>query len=333
VSLVGEVRPAQLEVRSRAAGSANRTLRVDDKQLMSEDVCGIRLVDVEGRRLPDWTPGSHIDIALPDGRTRQYSLCGDRWDPYAYQIAVLREEDGRGGSVFIHDELRVGDTVTLGGPRNNFPLVPAERYLFVAGGIGITALLPMVEHAVKLGADWTLHYAGRSRSRMAYLERLERWGDRVQVYSDDERTRIDLTALLRAQPPGTKIYCCGPSRMLDEVAHAGAGGDVGRLRIERFVQRAARPPARTSPFRVAMAATGVEVTVEPGTSVLDAVNAAGAGILASCRMGVCGTCETRVLGGQPDHRDSLLPEDDPTTSDRMYPCVSGSLGDLLVLDA
>jgi ferredoxin-NADP reductase len=168
------------------------TLRVIAKEVQADGVLTLELAAPAGGRLRDWTPGSHIDLVLPNGLTRQYSLCGDRWDAFSYRVGVLREPSGRGGSAFVHDELTVGDLVGVGGPRNNFPLVPSERYLFVAGGIGITPILPMMHQADALGADWRLLYGGRRRGSMAFLDELSRYGDRLQVRPEDEHGLLDL---------------------------------------------------------------------------------------------------------------------------------------------
>ena len=179
-----------------SAGADVATLRVIGKTVVAEDVMTLELAAPSGGRLRDWTPGSHIDLRLPNGMTRQYSLCGDRWDPSTYRVGVLREPAGHGGSAFVHDELAVGDVVGVAGPRNNFPLVPSDSYLFVAGGIGITPLLPMIAQADLLGADWRLLYGGRRRASMAFLEELEAYGDRVQVAPQDEYGLLDLPSVL-----------------------------------------------------------------------------------------------------------------------------------------
>ncbi|MFJ9387827.1 PDR/VanB family oxidoreductase [Nocardioides sp. NPDC101246] len=307
-------------------------LQVTRKRLLAEGVCGLELTSPECARLPDWTPGSHIDLSLGNGLTRQYSLCGDRWDPYTYQVAVLREFESRGGSAYIHDELTEGDLVDIAGPRNNFPLAPADGYLFVAGGIGITPLLPMLEQADLLGTPWRLLYGGRRRSSMAFLDRLAAWGDRVEVCPQDESGLLDLAAVT-AQPPGTKVYCCGPGPLLDAARSTAAGLPAGHLRTERFVAGVVPPPVRSTAFDVELARSGVTVTVPPGASVLDALAGAGVPVLASCRQGVCGTCETDVLAGVPDHRDSLLDEEERRRGDCFYPCVSRAASDRLVIDA
>jgi ferredoxin-NADP reductase len=317
---------------STPSRSGKARLEVVRKHALSEGVCGLVLSDPSGNRLPDWTPGSHVDLTFSNGLTRQYSLCGDRWDAMTYEVGVLREPGSRGGSAYVHDELGEGDFIELGGPRNNFALVPADRYLFIAGGIGITPLLPMIEQAEVLGVPWHLLYGGHTRSSMAFIDRLERWDDRVELRPQDEYGLLDLSVIID-QPAGTKVYCCGPGPLLDAVRAAGARLPAGHLRTERFVAGTLPAPLRTTPFTLELARTGVTVTVGPGTSVLDAVASAGVPILASCRQGICGTCETGVVAGVPDHRDSLLEDDERERGDCFYPCVSRAASDRLVIDA
>jgi ferredoxin-NADP reductase len=314
-------------------GAANVvTLRVTAKTVVADGVASLELAHPDGRRLPDWTPGSHIDVMLPNGLTRQYSLCGDRWDAHSYRVGVLREPGGRGGSAYVHDELRPGDLVGVGGPRNNFPLVPARRYLFVGGGIGITPLLPMVHQADLLGVDWQLLYGGRRRASMAWLDELADYGDRVEVVPQDESGLLDLAGFLGAPGPGVRVYCCGPAPLLAAIEAACASWPAHSLRTERFVAADQGAPARTVPFEVELARSGATVTVTPGVSVLDAVHSAGVDVLSSCRQGTCGTCETTVLAGTPDHRDSILEDDERAAGDCMFICVSRALDDRLVLD-
>ena len=315
-----------------AAAGTNVLLVVAEKRVVAEDVATVTLTAADGARLPDWTPGSHIDLVLPNGLTRQYSLCGDRWDPHTYRVGVLLEGAGRGGSAYVHRELSPGHAVGVGGPRNNFPLVPAERYLFIAGGIGITPLLPMVHQADLLGADWRLLYGGRRRASMAFLDELARYGDRVQVVPQDERGLLDLPAFLGEPRAGTRVYCCGPAPLLAAVETACAGWPPYALRTERFVADERTAPVRTAPFEVELARSGTTVTVPPELTVLEAVAGAGVEVLSSCRQGICGTCETGVLAGRPDHRDSLLDDDERAAADCMYICVSRSASDRLVLD-
>ncbi|MCX5191704.1 PDR/VanB family oxidoreductase [Streptomyces sp. NBC_00268] len=321
------------------------TLTVTAKEPVAEGVVSLTLAHPDGARLPDWTPGSHIDLVLPDGTTRQYSLCGDRWDAHTYRIAVLREPAGQsgsprsseggsgGGGAQVHDRLRPGDRVGVGGPRNHFPLVPSEKYLFIAGGIGITPLLPMVHQAELLDVDWQLLYGGRTRASMAFHEELtEAYGERVHVVPQDELGLLDLATWLGTPRPDTKVYCCGPAPLLAAVEAACAAWPPYALRVERFTAVARTAPAREEPFEVELRRTGRTVTVTPDVSVLEAVRRVGADVLSSCEQGTCGTCLTPVLEGQPDHRDSVLADHERAANDWMFLCVSRSCGDRLVLD-
>jgi ferredoxin-NADP reductase len=314
------------------AGADVATLRVTSKDVQADGVLTLELGSPSGGRLRDWTPGSHIDLVLPNGLTRQYSLCGLRWDPFTYRVGVLMEPEGRGGSSYVHDHLQVGDLVGVGGPRNNFALVPSEQYLFVAGGIGITPILPMVHQAEMLGADWRLLYGGRQRGSMAFLDELERYGDRVVVRPQDEYGLLDLAGFLGEPRDGVRIYACGPAPLLAAMDRICTPWPPYSLRTERFVAEEAGAPARTAPFEVELARSGVAVTVTPDVTVLEALNRVGIEVLSSCRRGVCGTCEITVLAGRPDHRDALLDDDERDANDCMYVCISRSRDDRLVLD-
>ncbi|MET9387635.1 PDR/VanB family oxidoreductase [Streptomyces sp. NPDC002928] len=309
------------------------TLEIRSKDAVADGVVSLTLSRPDGGRLPDWTPGSHIDLVLPDGTIRQYSLCGDRWDAHSYRIAVLREPAGRGGSAYVHERLAPGDLVGVGGPRNNFPLVPAGQYLFIAGGIGITPLLPMIQQAELMCVDWSLLYGGRTRPSMAFREELSQmYGDRVHLAPQDECGLLDLATWLGEPAPGTKVYCCGPAPLLAAMERACSTWPPYSLRTERFAAAVQTAPVRGTPFEVELRRTGSTVTVEPGVSVLQAIRRAGADVLSSCEQGTCGTCLTPVLEGVPDHRDSLLAEHERAANDCMFPCVSRSCGDRLVLD-
>src|SRR3954447_19911958 len=229
------------------------TLAVTGKQVVADGVATLTLAAPDGGRLPDWTPGAHIDVVLGNGLTRQYSLCGDRWDARTYRVGVLLERASRGGSAYVHEQLQPGHLVGVGGPRNNFPLVPSERYLFVAGGIGITPLLPMMRQADLLGADWRLLYGGRHRASMAFLDELASYGDRVQVVPQDEFGLLDLPAFLGSPRPGVRIYSCGPAPLLAAMETACADWPAHALRTERFVGEETGAPVRTTPFEVELA--------------------------------------------------------------------------------
>ncbi|TQM11547.1 PDR/VanB family oxidoreductase [Pseudonocardia kunmingensis] len=306
-------------------------LRVVRREQVAEDVLALTLADPAGNRLAPWTPGSHLDLILPDGVVRQYSLCGDRWDGHRYRIAVLREPHSRGGSEWIHAELREGDVLAHGGPRNNFPMVPADRYAFIAGGIGITPLLPMIQQAVRTGREWRLLYGGRRRPSMAFLDELERLGGRVDVAPQDEVGLLDVAGWLGAPDPATRVYCCGPAGLLDAAAAACAGWPPYTLRTERFVA-ASQDRAVDQSFAVTLSRSGRRLEVRPGQSILDVLATAGIGILSSCRQGTCGTCEVAVVAGTPDHRDSVLTDADRAAGDCMLVCVSRARTDHISLD-
>ncbi|MFE1322347.1 PDR/VanB family oxidoreductase [Kitasatospora phosalacinea] len=312
-------------------------LVVTGRRSEAEGVVSLTLARPDGGPLPDWTPGAHLDLLLGDGLERQYSLCGDPADAAAWTVAVLREADGRGGSVRVHDALHEGAAVRVRGPRNHFALLPAPRYLFVAGGIGITPLVPMLAAAEAAGADWSLLYVGRSRATMAFAGQLaDRYGPRVLLRPRDETPRPDLAAHLAAHlaTPGgrAEVYCCGPRPLLEAVERhcAQAGGPPAH--VERFRPR---EPAGVGPeraFTLVLARSGLTLTVPADASVLDTVRGAGVDVLYSCGQGTCGTCETDVLDGRPDHRDSLLTEAERAESASMMVCVSRCLGERLVLD-
>jgi ferredoxin-NADP reductase len=292
---------------------------------------GVRVLTLRhplGGPLPDWTPGAHIDLLLAPGLERQFSLCGDPADRDVWRIAVLREEAGRGGSAYVHERMGPGAGVRVRGPRNHFPLEPAPRYRFVAGGIGITPILPMLAAAEAAGAEWTLLYGGRSRASMAFTGELAAYGDRVTLAPEDETGLLDLAAVLDGLPEDALVYCCGPGPLLDAVAERCP---PRVLRTERF-----RPKERLAgadgEFEVVLARSGRSVTVPGDVSVLDAVRAAGAEVLYSCTEGTCGTCETEVVEGVPDHRDSVLTEEERAAGETMLICVSRCRGKRLVLD-
>ncbi|MFF4018581.1 PDR/VanB family oxidoreductase [Streptomyces sp. NPDC001843] len=298
----------------------------------ADGVAALTLRRPAGGPLPAWDPGAHIDLLLDGGLIRQYSLCGDPADEDVWQIAVLREAQGRGGSAYVHEHLTEGTEVRARGPRNNFPLRPAARHLFVAGGIGITPLLPMVEAAQAAGADWRLLYGGRARTSMAFLDRLARYGERVLVRPQDEFGLLDLTAFLGTPEEGTLVHACGPEPLLRAVQERCAAWPPGTLGVERFAPAQPAGARAAEAFEVVLARAGRTLTVPPDRSVLQVVTEAGVPVDFSCQEGTCGTCETDVLDGTPDHRDSLLSEDERAAGDTMLICVSRSRGPRLVLD-
>jgi ferredoxin-NADP reductase len=298
------------------------------RESAADGVLALTLRHPLGEELPSWEPGAHIDVVLGPGLERQYSLCGDPSDRRAWRIAVLREPDGRGGSSYVHEQLGQGDKVRVRGPRNHFGLRPAPRYRFIAGGIGITPILPMLSAAEAAGAEWTLLYGGRSRRSMAFAEELSRYGDRVRIAPQDETGLLDLAPVLAEVPEDTLVYCCGPGPLLDAVEEACPSG---LLHVERF-QPKVQESGPDGEFEVVLERAGRTLTVPAGVSVLDTVRAAGVEVLYSCTEGTCGTCETDVLEGTPDHRDSVLTDEEREAGETMLICVSRCLGKRLVLD-
>lgn len=304
-----------------------RSLMVTAIETESDDVLALELRDPAGEDLPAWTPGAHIDLWGVPTRGGQYSLLGDPDDRSNWRIGVLREQDSRGVSRAVHERFAVGDLVPVGGPRNNFPLVDAEGYLFLAGGIGITPLLPMIETAEAAGRPWSLHWATRTGRGPFETRVAGRSG--VQRYTPDS-TRLDLRALLTDVVPGTAVYCCGPERMLDEVADLGTelGLDV---HLERFSGvEAVRESDR--PFELELASTGERLTVPADRSALSVLQDRGIQVLTACGEGNCGSCETRVLAGAVEHRDVLLTPAQREAGDRMMVCVSRAAGERVVID-
>lgn len=298
----------------------------------AEDVVEVTMAHPDGLALPGWTPGAHIDLVLDHDTVRQYSLCGSPADPSTLKVAVLLAPDTRGGSKRVH-ELTPGATVRIRGPRNHFPLVSAPRYLFIAGGIGITPLLPMIEEADAAGADWHLHYGGRTRSSMAYLDRLEQYGDRVTVVPQDEAGLLDLATILGSPDDRTLVYCCGPEPLLQAVEERCASWPSGALHLERFSPKAVEREGADTAFELVLQRSGITTTVPEDKSVLQAMRDAGVSVLASCMEGTCGTCETEVVEGEIDHRDSVLDPDEQESGEVMMVCVSRCRGARLVLDA
>lgn len=291
---------------------------------------GVVLLRLKGSGLPRWQPGAHLDLVLPSGLIRQYSLCGDPADPDSYTVATRLAEDGRGGSREVHERLREGEEVEIRGPRNRFPLADAPAYVLIAGGIGITPILPMLRALAASGADWRLLYGGRSRATMPFLDEigeLDADGGRVTVVPQDEAGHPDVAAALADAAAGTAVHCCGPEPLMEAVATALPPGCT--LHLERF--SATAPDATGSAaFEVELRRSGRTVRVAAGRSALAAVRAELPHVPYSCEQGFCGTCQQRVLAGEVDHRDDLLT--DSERRDSMLICVSRCRGERLVLD-
>ncbi|MEU8985131.1 PDR/VanB family oxidoreductase [Streptomyces sp. NPDC048558] len=307
--------PALDEPTSGRPRSRALRLLVTSHEEVAEGVVQLRL---EGHDLPRWEPGAHLDVVLPSGLVRQYSLCGDPEDTSSYTVATRLVPDGRGGSREVHEQVREGMELEVRGPRNRFPLVAASSYVFVAGGIGITPILPMLR-ALPDGVEWRLLYCGRDRASMPFLEEIEKLdgGNRVTVVEGPP----DLGVLLTDVPDGAAVHCCGPEGLMAAVEERFPG-----VHLERFAPRSSAGGA----FEVELRRSGRTLTVPADSTVLAAVRAQLPDTAYSCEQGFCGTCQQRVLEGEVDHRDELLT--DAERSDSMLICVSRARGDRLVLD-
>ncbi|MGW7053429.1 PDR/VanB family oxidoreductase [Streptomyces sp. NPDC054887] len=311
---------------SRAPASLR--LLVTGRTEPADGVAELHLEALDTADLPAWTPGAHVDLVLPSGLVRQYSLCGDPADRSTYTLAARLVEDGRGGSREVHEQLHEGSEVEIRGPRNRFPLTEAPAYVFVAGGIGITPVLPMLRAAEAAGADWKLVYGGRSRVSMPYVDEIEKLAapGRVTIVAEDEAGLPDVAAALADAAEGTAVYCCGPEPLMAAVTDALPAGCV--LHLERFAPGA--PAGGSGAFEVELRRTGRTVTVPADGTVLAAVRPEVPNVSYSCEQGFCGTCQQRVLEGDIDHRDELLT--DAERDDSMLICVSRAYGKRLVLD-
>ncbi len=308
-------------------------LRVRQAALVADRVLAVTLESMAGLDLPRWDAGAHIEITLPSGLVRHYSLCGDAADRSAYRIAVLLEEEaGRGGSAEFHQVARAGAVIEVRPPRNNFALEPASEYLFLAGGIGVTPVVAMVQEADRTGTPWRLVYAGRSRAHMAFAGELAAaGGERVRIAAEDAEGLPELAPVIALVPPGGLIYACGPAPMLDHIARlCQACCRTGSLRVERF--SVAAVDTAGAPFEVELARTGITVPVASDETILQAVLASGVQAPYSCENGYCGTCEAVLLDGEPDHRDTYLTDAEKAESFTLMICVSRCAGGRLILD-
>ena len=324
-------RPAPPPVRDRTI-----TLTVVDRQIVARDhnVVALTLAAADRTPLPAWHPGAHLDIRLPSGRLRQYSLCGKPHQRESYRIAVRRIPDGGGGSVEVHDSLPIGSTISTSGPRNAFPLSvpgygsPSRSVRFVAGGIGITPILPMLALADRMGIDWSMIYTGRSDESLPFVDEVRYYGQRVTVRTDEICGLPSADELLGHCTPGTTVYVCGPAAMLTVVRDRLIGRSDLELHFERF---AAAPVTDGDPFTVSVR-SGTPIAVRDNETLLAALQRAGVAAPYSCHQGFCGTCRTRVLDGVVQHRDALL-TDAERAAGMMLPCVSRApAGEHLTLD-
>lgn len=310
-----------------------RAMTVVSVESAADDVVEVALTAANGRSLASWSPGAHIDLELGEV-SRQYSLCGDPADRTTYRIAVFKDPHTRGGSRYVHEELRPGSILTVRGPRNHFRLDPlARHHIFVAGGIGITPMITMADSAKEFGGSYELHYCGRDRSAMALLDRAERdHGARLHVHSSAEGTRLDVRALLAEPVQNAQIYACGPERLLDALAEASGHWPEEALHVERFTttEHVLDPNAEHA-FEVDLADSGLTLRVAADQTVLAALRAAGIDVRSDCEEGLCGTCEAGVVDGAVDHRDVVLTKSERTADSKMMTCCSRACGDRITL--
>lgn len=313
------------------------SVQVLRKKQEATGIASFELARPDGAALPGFSAGSHIDVQVPGGLTRQYSLCNDATEQHRYRIAVLRDPASRGGSVAMHDQLKEGDVVLISEPRNHFPLVHAQKTLLFAGGIGVTPLLCMAQRLQAIGADFALHYSARSPDRTAFRDEIagSPFAARVQFHFDDGDTaqKLDLPAVLGKPQPGTHLYVCGPTGYIDHVVKtaAGLGWPADQVHLEYF---GAAPQDTTGDraFQVKIASSGASYEVPANQTVVQALQAQGIEIMVSCEQGVCGTCITRVLEGECDHRDLYFTDEEKAKHDQFTPCCSRAKGPVLVLD-
>lgn len=346
-ALLQRQQPVRIGESTRVATS--RLLRVQRRRAVSQDIIELQLEAADGRALPAWQPGAHIDMDCGEpGRSRQYSLCADAVDPGkpggaggqpVLTIAVLRDSDSRGGSAWVHESLHEGDVVRMRGPRNHFHFdEQASRVIFIAGGIGITPITAMALRARERGIPYELHYSGRSRTTMAYLDELAaQHGERLTLHISDEGGRADYAALLAAgpgqEPPASvHMYACGPERLLQALAQAAGRYPSLRLHMEHFHTAAARlDPSVEHPFEVELKDSGLRLTVGPGQTLMEALRAANIDVQSDCGEGLCGSCEVMVIDGEVDHRDVVLTASERQQNRRMMACCSRAAGQRLVL--
>jgi ferredoxin-NADP reductase len=321
-----------------AAASHQIAARLTDIRTVARDTKLYTFRRVDGAPLPPYKPGAHIDLHLPNGLVRQFSLVQPA-DPNSggYVVGVKRDENSRGGSRYIIDEMKVGDEIKISAPRNNFPLVEdAEQVALFAGGIGITPIWCMAQQLNALGRSWKLYYACRSRADMAFLETLQQLApDSVHLHFDDEAGGVlDIAAAIAATPASAHLYCCGPNPMLKAFEAATAGRPRNLIHVEYFTpkEEAAGQESKLGGFWVELARSGEEYFIPEGQKILEVLYQAGVDVDYSCELGICGACETKVISGTPIHHDSVLSEEEQASNEKVMICCCGCATERLVLD-
>jgi len=313
------------------AGQDMRLARVASIRPAAIDILRFELEPADRRPFAPFAPGAHIDLTTPAGLVRQYSLCGDPAQPGRYAIAVKREREGRGGSASLHEGIEEGSALAFSGPRNLFPLAPRGSSLLIAGGIGVTPIYAMAQALAASGRPWEMHYCARSRQHAAFFEELAALPGGALHTWFGEMPLLDARPLLRQVRADTDVYCCGPAPLMQAVKEAGAHWPAGRLHFEYFAAPSiAWPPNR--PFEVELARSRKVLQVPRERSILQVLRANGVEVASACEEGVCGTCEVRVLEGEPEHRDMLLGDAEKAAGRSMMTCVSRARSPRLVLD-
>jgi ferredoxin-NADP reductase len=300
----------------------------------AESINSFELVSPDGGELPPFTAGAHIDLHLANGMIRSYSLVNDQGERHRYVIAVNNDAAGRGGSKLVHDSLRAGQVIEISHPRNNFVLHEnAAHSVLIAGGIGITPLLSMIRRLEALGRSWEVHYAARTRPAAAFLDELSalRPSNLHLTFDHEPQAKmIDLVAIVKSAHPDAHLYCCGPVSMLEAFEAATADRPASHVHVEYF--KAKEKPAADGGFEVKLARSKQTIAVQPGQTILDALLSAGVNVNYACSEGVCGTCETKVIEGVPDHRDLFLSRKEQQANKSIMICCSGSKSPTLILD-
>ncbi|MEX3007813.1 cytochrome P450/oxidoreductase [Hoeflea sp. TYP-13] len=310
-----------------------RQITVAEIKPEADGVIRLVLKDARGRKLPRWSPGSHVDLLVGDYE-RKYSLCGDADDRSCYQVAVLREDDGRGGSVHIHESVKTGATIKMRGPKNHFRLdETAGRYILIAGGIGITPILAKADRLKVLGKPYELHYAGRATASMSFIKRLQQdHGDFLSLYAKADGKRMDMVHLLDGLDNATQVYACGPERMLDQLQQMADDWPENTLHIEHFsAVDSALDPDKEHAFEAELRDSGLTVTVPADQTLLQTLQAAGIDVPCDCQEGLCGSCEVAVLDGDIDHRDKVLSMSERNANNRLMTCCSRAKGSKVTL--
>ncbi|MGB1237961.1 MAG: PDR/VanB family oxidoreductase [Pseudomonadales bacterium] len=315
--------------------SSALTVRIENIEQLTADVRSYRLTPLDGGELPTFNAGAHIDLLLGEELIRQYSLCGDPQQRGSYQIAVLKDPHSRGGSDYIHAELNAGDTLTINAPRNHFALdESAAHYQLIAGGIGITPIMLMAARLQALGKSFTLHYLCRSAEQAPFASQLkEQFGDALNFHftGGDAAKRLNIEALFAAQPAGTQVYTCGSEGLLQAILNAGEQQPHVKIHFERF-SAAPVDSSDDKAFEIELSSSGERLSVAPEQSILEVLQAAGHSIDTMCKEGLCGSCEVEMLGGEADHRDSVLSDDEKAEQSVLMVCCSRAKSDVIVLD-